>query len=368
MARRAKLNISRRKFFGTAAAGSLAAMAAPAILTAKKTDGDVLVGVEGHRYRVEHMWPQLPEKFQWQISHNVAFDSEGNLYVMQEGAGDGSNPTIFVFDGAGKYIRSFGKEFDGGGHGLEIRSEGGQDFLYITAYKRQRSFAKLDTRGEIVWRKGAPMECDAYAEGEDKFPFEDQPWGRDRFMPTNTAFLPDGGFFLTDGYGAFRVHRYDKDANYLSTFGEPATDAKANGTFNLPHGIWIDSRGDEPLVVVADRVLARLQWFSFDGTHRHTLDGFLLPANVDTFGDLLLVPDLVGRVTLLDKNNQVIAHLGDDSLRMAADADRKIRSDESLWQDGKFVHPHDACFDSEGNIFVAEWVARGRVTKLTRVG
>jgi len=40
---------------------------------------------------------------------------------------------------------------------------------------------------------------------------------------------------------------------------------------------------------------------------------------------------------------------------------------ESTWQDGKFVHPHDACFDKDGNIFVAEWVERGRVTKLRRL-
>jgi hypothetical protein len=45
----------------------------------------------------------------------------------------------------------------------------------------------------------------------------------------------------------------------------------------------------------------------------------------------------------------------------------RLRTDESKWQPGKFIHPHDACFDKEGNIFVAEWVASGRVTKLRRV-
>ena len=37
------------------------------------------------------------------------------------------------------------------------------------------------------------------------------------------------------------------------------------------------------------------------------------------------------------------------------------------WEAGKFVHPHDACFDAQGNIFVAEWVATGRVTKLKKL-
>jgi len=44
----------------------------------------------------------------------------------------------------------------------------------------------------------------------------------------------------------------------------------------------------------------------------------------------------------------------------------KIRTDESQWQAGKFVHPHDACFDKNGDLYVAEWVSTGRITKLTR--
>ena len=34
---------------------------------------------------------------------------------------------------------------------------------------------------------------------------------------------------------------------------------------------------------------------------------------------------------------------------------------------GQFVNPHGANFDHEGNIFVAEWVEIGRVTKLRKV-
>jgi hypothetical protein len=45
-----------------------------------------------------------------------------------------------------------------------------------------------------------------------------------------------------------------------------------------------------------------------------------------------------------------------------------MRSQPERWQDGKFIHPHDACFDSQGNIYVAEWVATGRVSFLRKVG
>lgn len=360
---------SRRKFLGTAAAGSAAVLAAPTLLTAKKTDGPAIVGVAGHQYEVHHMWPQLPDKYVWQTTHNVAFDSEGLLYVIHEGRGE-ENPehkdTIFVFDEDGKFVHAFGEEFLGGGHGIEIRNEDGQDFVYVCAYQEQRSFAKLDTKGELVWRKGAPMESGRYVQGEDKFPREGSPWGRNRFLPTNIAFLDDGGFFLADGYGAWCIHRYDRDANYVSSFGKPADkENRGDGYFHLPHGIWIDDRGDETQVVVADRVMKRLQWFSLDGEHRHTMDGFILPANIDTHGDLMVVPDLSARVTLLDKNNEVIAQLGS-----GLSDDNKVkanRGNESTWVEGEFIHPHDACFDADGNIFVAEWVQRGRVTKLRKL-
>jgi hypothetical protein len=370
MTSRPNSSVSRRTFVKQAAAGSLAAMAAPSILTAAKPNArPSIIGVGEFQYEVNHNWAKLPEKFTWQTTHNVAVGRDGLVYVIHEGRVDQSDhPSIFVFDPDGNYVRSFGSRFQGGGHGLEVRTEGSDEFVYATAYQTKRSFAKLTPTGETVWHKFAPMEAGGYADGENVAPRDpkDNPWGRDRFHPTNFAFLPDNGFFLADGYGSWRIHRYDADGNWISSFGKPSDENDADGTFDTPHGIWIDDRGDEALVVVADRANKRLQWFTLEGEHRKTLDGFLLPANIDRQGDVLLIPDLVGRVTLLGADNQVIAHLGDDSERMQTDK-RAIRNDESLWIDGKFVHPHDACFDAEGNIYVAEWVARGRVSKLTKV-
>jgi hypothetical protein len=119
---------------------------------------------------------------------------------------------------------------------------------------------------------------------------------------------------------------------------------------------------------VADRAHHTLQLFSLAGDYVQTLDGFGLPANIDTHGELMVVPELYACVSLLDRNNRVVARLGDDAERIRSDTGFKIRGDESLWQPGRFVHPHDACFDADGDIFVAEWVATGRVTKLRRLG
>jgi hypothetical protein len=170
---------------------------------------------------------------------------------------------------------------------------------------------------------------------------------------------------LADGYGTFSIHRYDAAGKWVSTFGTPG---KADGQFNLPHGLWLDDRQSEPMIVVADRVNGRLQWFNLEGAHKNTLDGFILPANCDVHGELLLVPDLSARITLLDKHNQPVAQLGEDAAwREAVLKDgMALRSRPGEWQEGRFLHPHDACFDKDGNIFVAEWVSPGRITRLAK--
>lgn len=355
---------SRRSFLATSAAVGAALASAPAIVTANKSDSKKILGEGDYKYEVHHAWPQLPEKFTWQTTHNVAVDKSGCLYVIHEGKKDlKDHPSIFVFDPEGRYIRSFGQQFQGGGHGIEVREENGKEFLYVCAYQNVKSFAKLDLKGETVWEKHAPMEAGCYAAQEDKE--TTGAWGRDRFMPTNFAFLDDGGFLLADGYGSFFIHRYDKNGKWLSKFGGPG-DGK--GTFDTPHGIWIDRReGRKPSIAVCDRAHHTLQFFDMDGKYLETLTGYGLPANLDTWKNLLLVPELHARVTLLDEKNQVVAKLGADVERVTAKEGGAIRGNPAQWIDGKFVHPHDACFGKNGDIFVAEWVATGRVSLLKRL-
>ncbi len=353
--------LNRRQFIAGAATGALMF---PYVLTADKSGCNKIIGEGDYKFEVIHDWLKLPDSYTWQTTHNVAVDKDGFIYVIHEGhRQNADHPSIFVFDPTGKYVRSFGSQFQGGGHGLEVHQEGNDQFLYVTAYQHLKRFAKLTLDGEEVWEKRAPMASERYAENEDSDP--KQVWGRDRFMPTNIAFHPDGGFYVADGYGGYCVHRYDCSGNYKFSFGKAG---KGDGEFQLPHGIWLDDRpGADATVVVADRVNARLQWFTLEGKHVRTMDGFILPANVDTHEDLMVVPDLSARVTLLNSKNEIVAHLGEDAEWRAAVMKDGLRSKPDSWQAGKFLHPHDACFDNDGNILVAEWVSTGRVTKLKRL-
>lgn len=353
---------NRRAFLKVGVAAAAATIAAPSIATASRTNSEVIIGEGAHQYRVEHHWPKLPSQYNWQTTHNVAVDQANNLYVIHEGKRElKDHPSIFVFDEAGKFVRAFGSDYQGGGHGLEVRKEGNEEFLYVTGYQQVKKFAKLSLKGDVVWEKRAPKEAGAYNAEEYENPTGQ--WGRDRFMPTNFAFLDDGGFLVADGYGAFLIHRYDKDGKWLSCFGGAG---KGEGTFETAHGIWIDRRNaNHPMIVVTDRAHNTLQRFTMEGKYIDTLTGFGLPANIDIRGDLMLVPELNARVTLLGPKNEVVAHLGSDVERIVANGD--IRNHEDQWIDGKFVRPHDACFDNHGNIFVAEWVSTGRISKLTKV-
>ena len=225
-------------------------------------------------------------------------------------------------------------------------------------------FAKLSLKGEEVWRRHAPMESGKYAAGED---VDNHVYGkRDNFMPTNFCFLPDGGFLVADGYGSFWIHRYDKDANWKSCWGGPG---EGDATFINPHGLWYDDRpGREPAVVVTDRDRHILKYFTPEGKYLSTVEGFLLPCHFDLRGDVMLVPDLSSRVTLARQGQQA-ARPPRQLSRLAKGGRREEAPPKpDTWQAGKFVHPHDACFDHDGNIIVTEWVEPGRVTKLTRLG
>ncbi len=247
----------------------------------------------------------------------------------------------------------FGKEFDGGGHGIDLRVEGDQEFIYLCDRKHLDIVVKLTLRGEEIWRMPVPGHCPFYGE---KSPFK----------PTNVAFAPDGGFYVADGYGSFYIHQYDNDASWIRSWGGKGI---WPGRMNTPHGLWMDTRSSEaPSLIVADRANHRLQVFDPEGFYQTEItDSLSLPANVDIYQDTILVIDLDGRVLLFGKDNQRAATLGDNQAEMLTDKRKKIRNNPVLWKPSKFYHPHDACFDHDGNIFVCEWMNTGRITKLRRL-
>ena len=346
---------TRRSFIQTTAAIA----AAPLVITPAKADASrPVIGEGAFKYECIHDWGRdsLPAGADYgNASHGVTIDKHGLIYITHYG----SPGSIFVFDPDGKYVRSLGDALrvgnHAGGHGIDIRQENGEEFLYLSPSESNLFFCKMNLKGEIVWKTTKAdliKDTGVYTE-------------KSAYRPTNASFSPDGGYFLGDGYGSNYIMQYDKGGQFLRTIGGTGT---ADGQFRTPHGQWLDDRDGTPKLAVCDRANARLQWFDMNGKHLKTLGGFLFPADIDIRGDVMLVPDLHCRVTLLDKDDKVITHLGDDpQWRKLALEGFKMRGQRPNWRPGKFIHPHDACFDQDGNIFVVEWVATGRVTKLRKV-
>ena len=347
--------MNRRAFLASAAALT----AGPRLLgmTDKAASKNPVLGSGEHTYEVTtHAFGQLPAHLEYQTTHNVALDSAGLIYISNQGVGRKID-TVFVFEPGGKFVRGFGKEFHGGCHGLDIRKESGGEFCYLanTSVKSPK-IAKTTIKGEIVWVRDRPKAA-AYA--DPKAPY----------LPTNTAFLPDGGFIVGDGYGSNYLLTYDAEGTLEKVSGGPGT---TPGKFRTPHGHWIDRRDPEkPELVVCDRSNARLQRFTLEGEPLGMSEpGVVLqPCNIDTRKEVMLVPDLASRVTLLGAKGEVLAQLADDAeWRKKVDANgRRLRSQPKEWLPGKFVHPHDAAFDAAGNIYVSEWVVGGRVSFLKKL-
>jgi hypothetical protein len=347
------MSTSRRTFLTKVGTG----LAAPLILGADNKSGSQkpILGTGDHTYEVTHDWGALPADITYGDTHGVCEDSHGHIYIHHTvGATSEKADSMVVFDHKGKFVKSWGKEFKGGAHGLHIRKEGNQEFLYLCDTKRGL-MVKTTLNGEEVFTLGYPKEAEPYSKpGPDGKPI--------KYSPTNLAIAPNGDIYIGDGYGSSYVNQYDSGGKYIRTFGGKGKDA---GQLDCPHGIILDARGSEPNLTVADRSNKRLQRFTLEGKHIDFVDDFPAPCYFSIYknGDVV-VPDLFARVTLLDRDNKVIEQLGDDS---GSDYMKTRKMTRDHFTPGKFVCPHAACFDHAGNIFVVEWVEVGRVSKLAKV-
>ncbi len=166
--------------------------------------------------------------------------------------------------------------------------------------------------------------------------------------PTDIDWLPDGTFFISDGYGGTRVAKFDKDGKFIKDWGGPPKDPTNPGPneFNTVHSIQISK--DRRLFVV-DRAHRRFQVFDVEGKF---LDMFTtgvrsLPyAHLITTDQMLWVADGgTMRVLKYDLNGRFLYGWGGLG-----------------GQPGQLNGPHSLTVDQDGNLYLAE-VFGGRVQK-----
>src|SRR5258708_14536441 len=120
--------------------------------------------------------------------------------------------------------------------------------------------------------------------------------------PTDIAWLPDGTFFITDGYVNTRVVKFDKNGKYIMTWG---TKGSAPGQFNLPHSIAIDAKRR---LYVADRSNSRIQIFDENGKYLDEWDNIRSPYDIimTTHQYLCVSHGVTNKFLTYDLNRQLL--------------------------------------------------------------
>jgi DNA-binding beta-propeller fold protein YncE len=166
--------------------------------------------------------------------------------------------------------------------------------------------------------------------------------------PTDIAWLPDGTFFVSDGYGGKRVAKFDKDGKFLKDWGSEPKDPNnpQPNEWNTVHSIAVSK---DRRVFVADRGHRRIQVFDEEGKFLDMWSTGVrsLPyAHIITDDQHLWISDGgTSRILKYDLKGKFLYGWGVNG-----------------GQPGQFRGPHQLTVDQDGNLYIAE-VFNGRVQK-----
>jgi hypothetical protein len=279
----------------------------------------------------------------------VAISKTGNIYVS-------ADKGVVIFSPDGKVVNTFlGKHFTQL-HDIKIRDEDGTEYVYGARNNAAQGIKFNAQTGEIALELPFPKESGLELK---------------KFNPTAITVTANGDIFLSDGYASDYIFKFDKTGKYLAHFG-----AKGDGLkqFHTAHGMTLDTRYDPPRLLICDRnhevkghkgPRGRLLHYDLDGKFiGEVITGLNMPTSASVQGDYVSVPDLQGRVIILDKENTIVAILG-------YNADPALRGNYNVpqdkWVEGVFSGTHGSDWDKDGNLYVQDWNVSGRIMKLVRV-
>ena len=288
----------------------------------------VELGTAEYTYEVAEGWGKLPDGWSFKEAAAVGVDSKDNVYVFNRG----EHPVI-IFDREGNFLSSWGEGVFPRAHGVTM---GPDDTIFLTA-DGDHTMRHCTLDGKVLMTLGISGKPAPFMSGD--------PFNR----CTHLAIDPSNGdFFISDGYGNARVHKYSPDGKLLLSWGESGT---GPGQFNIAHNIATDKDG---WVYVADRENQRMQVFDRNGKFETQWINMAKPCGpfIDQSSDLVYVGELgvaIGpnsqayglgpRVSIMDTKGNTLARLGDGP--------------EGI-NPGQFTAPHGVCVDSHGDIYVGE--------------
>jgi len=233
----------------------------------------LVVGLAGTRYRVERPWGDIP--IGRGLVSDVACDARDHVFVLlrHDSYLDPDLPAVTELAPDGRRLAAWGGADVADGHMLACAPDG----TVFVVDRDAHQIVVFDRHGMKVAALGQRHAPNA--------PFN---------HPSGVAIAPSGDIFVSDGYGAARVHRFSATFAPLGVWGEAGS---GPGQFSTPHGIWATADGR---VLVTDRENDRVQAFSPEGTFLAEWHGFARPMDICTDpAGRILVTDQVPRLHLL---------------------------------------------------------------------
>jgi len=344
--------LNRRHFLAASGAALTALASSP--LHAQAAPGScnpnqstLLTGNGEWTYRVLPGWGQLPASMTFGGTHGgIATDNAGRVYISTQ-----SRTGVLVYSPDGTLLKSIAHQFPEI-HSIVHAEENGEEYFYTTVQhgtpEENWLFVKMKIDGTVVQKITAPQQAGFHAPNE---------WRLTAALPA-----PDGAIFIANGYGDSRLFRFDSQGNFKSSYSGKGA---ADGLMNCSHGMAVDTRYDQPLLLICDRENRRLCHFDFDGKFVRTVAQHLRrPCQVSFHGDYAVVSELEGRVVVLDRDNTAVAFLGDNPQKSQW---ANYNADPNQIAATTFSAAHGCYIGANGDIYVSDWNHVGRITKLARI-
>jgi DNA-binding beta-propeller fold protein YncE len=194
---------------------------------------------------------------------SVAVDSKRHIFVLSRGNSTGpaygaAAAQLLEFDATGKFEREIGHNLYAWSFAHSVRVDR-SDNIWI-ADKGSDLVVRFDPQGRVSMVFGRKAEAADESAHPLAHPQPPLPPVDGMFRQvTDMTWDADDNIYISDGYINSRIARYDKDGNWLGSWGEPGS---GPGQFNTPHAIVADRQNH---IYVADRGNGRVQVFDTAG-------------------------------------------------------------------------------------------------------
>jgi DNA-binding beta-propeller fold protein YncE len=212
---------------------------------------------------------KLPPGMNFGEVPGVAVNSKGHIFVFTR-SNSANGPAyapaaaqLFEFGPHGEFLREIGKGLYAWSEAHSVRIDRDDNIWAID--KGSDMIIKFNPAGRVVWvfgrrKEGADEDAKPWEHPEPPLAAID---GLFR-QPTDVTWDSQGNIYISDGYVNSRIAKYDKNGDWVKSWGEKGT---ATGQFRLPHAIVADQNNN---LYVADRTNRRIQVFDTDGKFLRT--------------------------------------------------------------------------------------------------